>query len=84
MSIDETYFKSLSLADKKSLFAASSSSISAIIDTLKPRYIYSSILDIHYKPLPYQSAPNTHITRFIALGSLPGSYKQADSKQVYI
>jgi hypothetical protein len=50
---------------------------------LQPRYIYSSQLDLHHKSLPYVS-PLGHLSRFIALGSIPGKHKPVDSKQVYI
>ena len=83
LGIEEEYLKSLPLEDLKRLYEASSSSVSALIDLLQPRYIYSSQLDLHHKPLPYVS-PLGHLSRFIALGSIPGKHKPADSKQVYI
>lgn len=66
----------------KNLFNNQSSGLAALIDLLKPRYIYSSQLDIHHKRLPFKVG--NHLCRFIALGSLPGKHKQEESKQVYI
>jgi hypothetical protein len=50
---------------------------------VKPRYIYSSQIDLHHKRVPFR-LPNTIPCRFISLGSIPGQHKPADSKQVYI
>ena len=69
----------------KHLFYNSSSSLGALIDHIKPRYIYASTLDIHHKRLPFLvGSPQPHLCRFIALGSLPGKHKPVDSKTVYI
>lgn len=57
--------------------------MAAIIDMIKPRYIYSSQLDIHHKRVPFLLS-NGVPSRFVALGSLPGPLKPAESKQVYI
>lgn len=50
---------------------------------IKPRYIYSSQMDIHHKRVPFLVS-NRLPCRFVALGSLPGPLKPAESKEVYI
>ena len=82
LGIDDQYMATLALPELKQLFYNSSSGVSALIDMIKPRYIYSSQLDIHHKRLPFNCGQ--HLSRFVALGSLPGKHKPEESKQVYI
>ena len=53
-----------------------------MVDLVKPRYLYSSTQDTHFKrpPIKYPS----HYTRYVALGSLNGRHKPEGSKEVYI
>jgi hypothetical protein len=69
----------------KNLFHQSSSGLAAVLDLLRPRYVYSSQLDLHHKRAPFffDSAPSFPC-RFIGLGSIPGKHKPQDSKAVYI
>ena len=62
--------------------ASTSSSLAALVDLIKPRYLYSSNQDSHFKhpPIKYPS----HYTRYVALGSLNGRHKPEGSKEVYI
>jgi len=71
------------LNEQKDVFYNSSSSLAALVDYICPRYIYSSIMDVHYKRMPYLNEKG-FLTRFITLGSIPGKYKPTDSKQMYI
>jgi hypothetical protein len=84
LGIDVDHFKSVPLEQQKQVFNASSSSLSALIEIIKPRYIYSSTLDLHHKRQPFKFSDVSHICRFVALGSLPGKHKPEESKQVYI
>ncbi|TNV85145.1 hypothetical protein FGO68_gene10308 [Halteria grandinella] len=84
LGIDTDYFNSLPLKDQKETLQNSSSSLAALIDLMKPRYIYSSNSDIHHKRLPFLSPASKHLSRFISLGSLPGKHKPESSKTVYI
>jgi hypothetical protein len=62
--------------------SSASSSLAALVDLVKPRYLYSSTQDTHFKrpPIKYPS----HYTRYVALGSLNGRHKPEGSKEVYI
>jgi len=83
LGIDAEFLNALPLSELKQLFNNSSSSLSAIVDLIKPRYIYSSQVDVHLKRVPFLFS-NGLPSRFVALGSLPGPLKPTDSKQVYI
>ena len=83
LGIDEALSMSKALPEMKQIFHNSSSSLAAVIDLIKPRYIYSSQLDTYHKRQPFLLS-NGVPCRFIALGSLPGKHKSADSKEVYI
>jgi len=67
----------------KQEFYASSENIQHLVKQICPRYAYSSNSDTFYKRTPYINQQG-FLTRFIALGSLPGPNKPQDSKSTYV